>query len=469
MKFERRFVNTEERFPAIKKKNIVISIIAGLFFAFVFYSFLYLSREIIRVLSITDKYDIFVLSDKEVVFYNLFFAFLSLIFAQSICLSQWFGKPRKVFEKGNIYKSAIVNDQLFLNTLFLYWFTRVATLYALFMVVTPLGGFYVFSFYPKYNYLFILFLIVLFLQTWVSIRRIYKRKALKWMLLSATTISVLAFALSRINLVDYQKINQICFEKNIEQKYNLELAEVEVEALDYFYPLRGSDIYLVRHQSDIAEFENPLIIFRGNELSFDDLEHNILLYLELVYDHPRLLRFPLYIDRSIKMSFVNRLKEIMSSVEIGTVGYAAIPKNREFDKRYYSNYSNYYSVWRLISQKAYKQASLEGFEHLSVCYVNDSLKINNITCTSKDFYLKLIQQIETNDNYLLLFSVDEEMIFDDYIFVLSEFRRAVKTLRNEYAIKYYSTEFENLDFEKDSVIRNRIPLRLIEIDGTKQK
>jgi hypothetical protein len=278
----------------------------------------------------------------------------------------------------------------------------------------------------------------------------------------------LAFALSKINLVDYQKINQICFEKNIEQKYKLELAEIE--ALDYFYPYRGSDIYLVRHQSDTAEFENPLIFFNGNELSFDDLEQNILFYLEKWYDHPRLFRFPLYIDKSIKMSFVNRLKEIMASVEIGTVGYAAIPKNGEFDKRYYSNYSNYYSVWRLISKKTYKQASLEGFEGfelLSVCYVNDSLKINDITCTTKDFNLKLIQQIETHDNYLLLFSVDDEMIFDDYIFVFSEFRRAVNTLRNEYAIKYYSTEFENLDFEKDSIIRNKIPLRLIEIDGTK--
>jgi hypothetical protein len=215
---KRRVLHVEEKFPTIKREYIILSIVVGLFYSFVFYSFLYLLREIIRLYSISDEYGILILSDKEVNFYNLFFAFLSLILAQSICLLLWFDKTRKVFEKRNIYKSAIINDQIFLNSCFLSWFSRVATLYALFIVCLPIGGFHVFSLYPRYNYLFILFLIVLFLQSWVTIRRAYKRKALKWMLFSATIISVLAFGLSRINLVNYQKINQIYLEKNIAHK-----------------------------------------------------------------------------------------------------------------------------------------------------------------------------------------------------------------------------------------------------------
>ena len=231
-----RLFHTEENFPTLKKKEITLSIVLGLFYSFTFYSFLYISRETIRLLSITDEYDIWILSDKEVNFYNLFFAFLSLIFAQSICLSQWFGKSRR--------KSAIINDQLCLNNFFLCWFSQLAILYGLFFGIPGMGGFYVFSFYPKYNYLFIFILIVLFLQTWRSIRRIYKRKALKWMLYSAVIISILAFSLSRINLVDYRRINHICLEKNIAHKYNLELAEIET--FDDYLPTYRNSIYIDR-------------------------------------------------------------------------------------------------------------------------------------------------------------------------------------------------------------------------------
>ena len=228
---DKRFLHKDPQFPEIKKRNIILGIAFGIFHAFIFYSFLYLSREIIRLFSITDNYDIWVLSDKEVNFYNLFFAFLSLIFAQSICLLQWFGKPRKIFEKANIKKSPIINDQLFLNIFFLHWFSRLATLYALFIGITTAGGFNVFSFYPKYNFLFILILIVLFLQTWVTIRRVYKRKAFKWILFSAIIIMVLAFVFSRINLVNYQEINRLVLEKNIAHK-KLEFSEINT--FEYF-------------------------------------------------------------------------------------------------------------------------------------------------------------------------------------------------------------------------------------------
>ena len=463
MKMKHRFLNIEENFPAITRKNIIISIVAGLFFSFVFYSFLYLSREIFRLFSISDKFSFMVLSDKEVSFYNLFFAFLSLIFAQSICLSHWFGKPRKLFEKRHIHKSAIINDQQFLNSYFLSWFSRIATLYAFFMVMPSWGGFYVFSFYPKYNYMFFLILIVLFLQTWVAIRRVYKRKALKWMLYSAVLISVLAFALSRVNLIDYKRINQICLEKKIAHKYNLELPETEM--FDFLYPPRESDIYLVNRQSDTTKSRTPVVVFYGKELSFDELEQNLQIYLQSFFIPQVIPRFPLYIDKSIKMSYVNRLKKILTNVGVSVyVGYAAIPKYREFDKRYYSNH---YSAWRLLDPKVYKHGNLEEYEVLSVYYANDSLKINDIICPSNDFYSKLKEQIEMYDNYLLLFTIDNEETFDDYIFVLSELKRAVVTIRNEYALKYYSVEFEKLDFKSDSIIRNKIPIRLMEMNSEK--
>ena len=427
---ERFFLHNNGKFPAIKRKNIVFSIVLGIFYAFVFYSFLYLSREIIRLFSVTDKYDIWVLSDKEVNFYNLFFAFLSLIFAQSICFAQWFGKPRRVFEKVTIQKSAIINDQRFLNNFFFSWFSRLATLYALFIGIAPAAGFYVFSFYPKYNFMFVLILIVLFLQTWVTILRIYKRKTLKWMLYSAVIISALAFMFSRINLVDYKSINKIVLEKNIAHKYNLELAEVRTFDYSEVY---SEDIYIVKQQSDTG---SPLIIFNNNELSFNEMEQFLPNYIK---SENYFFDCPLYIDKSIKMSYIKRIKEIMENSGLDRVVYAVIPEDREFDKRYYTHR---YFEWSLIDKKEQENTDLKEHELLTVSYENNRLQLNNVDCPAKDFYSKVKQQIEEHSNYFVIFYVTDEMAFSDYIFVLSEFKRAVETLRNDHSIKKISVEYE---------------------------
>jgi len=121
-----------------------------------------------------------------------------------MCFSYWFGSPRKIFQKRSIYESAIVNDQRVLYISFLGWSCLFALLSYIFSEI-----FIIYNFYPKYNYLFILLIIVLFLQPWVTIRRIYKQKSLKWMLISALVILVLAFGYSRINLIDYHSINEI--------------------------------------------------------------------------------------------------------------------------------------------------------------------------------------------------------------------------------------------------------------------
>ncbi|MCL2132644.1 MAG: hypothetical protein FWH36_09410 [Lentimicrobiaceae bacterium] len=133
---------------------------------------------------------------------------------------------------------------------------------------------------------------------------------------------------------------------------------------------------------------------------------------------------------------------------------------------------NYYLIQllRMMYQKIPENADLEEFELLSVCYSNDSLQINDSVYHPRDFYSKIKQLIETHDNYMVVFSVDDELIFGDYLFVLSEVKRAVTSLRNEFAIKNYSTEYENCDIEyekykfkeKLEIIQQKIPIRLIE-------
>ena len=202
----RNFLHTETKLFKIPKSRLIIGLLAGLFFAFCFYAFMYLTRESFRFVSLTEDYDLWILTDKEVGFYNLFFAFVSVIFAQSISFSFWFDKPQNIFSKRKFQRILIRKDQSALNTYFLFWFSELAVIYGLTFGSTYIGGFYVFSFYPKYNYIFVFIILVLFLQTWNSIRRINKKQSLKWLFISMLVVSTIAFGLSKVNLIDYKSI-----------------------------------------------------------------------------------------------------------------------------------------------------------------------------------------------------------------------------------------------------------------------
>jgi hypothetical protein len=452
-----RFLHSEQEFPKIERKKFILSIVLGVCFSFTLYSLLYLTREYLRLFSVTWEYDIWMLSDEEVNFLNLFFAFLSLIFTQSMCFSYWFGSPRKIFQKRSIHESTILSDQRVLKLSFLGW----ACLFALLAYIHS-DVFLAYSFYPKYNYLFILLIIVLFLQPWVTIRRIYKRKSLKWMLISASIISVLAFTYSRINVFDYQKINEMILEKNIVYKYKLKLAEANTcERYPYLLePIRNPYLCLVNQSPDSGKLKAPILVFNDNELSFDDLEKN-LPHISTMEEYIRpYLYYPLYIDKSIKMSFVNRLKEILTKAEYPRIVYLVIPKHWYYPSRYPPHY---FFTQRLHSEKPYKDTDLKDFELLSVSYANDSVQVNNIIYAKNNFYSIMKQEIEQHDNYLVVFSVDDEMIFADYIFVLDELRRAVHTLRNAYAVENYSREYEMLPSKEFGIVCSKIPYRLMEV------
>ena len=205
--------------------KLVSGVVMALLLSFVFYFFSCAMLEAFRVMTLTPEYDIWVPSEKERSFYQLFFAFVSAVFAQSFCLAYWFDGPRRFFEQRHRSAVQIVNGQRNLNWYFLYWFAKV--LLCWFCIFGFPGAFYAFSLYPDFKHLFVLLIIVLFLHPWVAMRQAFKRKTVKWMALSAALVTVLAFGMSRINVVDYKSLDNTFLSRNVPHRYNLELPETD--------------------------------------------------------------------------------------------------------------------------------------------------------------------------------------------------------------------------------------------------
>lgn len=463
----RDFLHTETELFIIPTSRMIIGLFSGLFFAFCFYSFLYLTRESFRLVSLTEDYDLWILTDKEVGFYNLIFAFISVIFAQSICFSLWFDKSHKLFSKRKFQQKTIINDQSALNTYFLFWFSELAVVFGLCFGSTFKGGFYAFSFYPKYNYIFVLIVFVLFLHSWNSIRRTNKKHSLKWMFISMIIVSTIALGLSKVNLIDYKSINDIALQKNISYKYNLEVPESNCfeskSEKDYLI----KNIYVVRNKQH--ENSIPQIYIDNQEVTIKNLGLKILDFQNSFNEFDvNLCVYNLHIEKTINMAFVNKLKNEMARINALKIAYAIVPTNAQYDKRYYKDYSfrvrlpNYNFENNTILD-IYKETT--EFENIIEIENTDSgeYKINGKPYLVDNIKQSIKDKIKWNPNYIVRFYINDNIDFSTYLNIISKIKEAVDELRNEYALTNYSTEFENLEVEQMNQTIEKYKFRIFEI------
>ncbi|WP_396589923.1 hypothetical protein [Allomuricauda sp. R78024] len=446
----------------IQKSNFTFfsGIIVGTCYAVTFYFLLYMSREILRVFHISDFFDIWILSEEEVNFYNLFYAFLSTILGQSICFSIWFERPKRIYEKNYRHRMQIVTDHKVLNWFFLAWFSKLAVMYAvLFSTSYTSADFYVFSFYPKYNYLFVLIIVVLFLQTWVGFLRKYKFIGFKWMLGSALIISLMSFGLSRINIVDYKSLNEYVLSKNIYHQHNLELPES-----DYFEIQNNQERIERIYMIDIHDSLNsePLLIMDSEYFSFETLPDKILEEKNRRWSGIRnSVQFQLNISPSIKMDYLQLLKKELANLNISYLSYGVVPKDFELDRKYYKNYM--FSMVNQYHSKNFHGSEKGHFEILVELIHSNVYLLNNKQISASEFREHIKDLIKKHPDYVITISFNKDTIFKDYFFVVQNSFAAVLDLRNAQSIEVFGESYDELYYEKQKELIQEYPLRIIEV------
>ena len=443
--------------------KLVSGIVVALVMSFVFYAFSCVMLEAFRVVTVTPEYDMWVFGNEERFFYQLFFAFISVIFAQSFCLAYWFDGPRRVFEKGHRSAVMIVNGQRNLNWYFLSWFAKVVLCWL--VLITFPGWFYIFPLYPGLTGLFILIIIVLFLHPWVAMRLAFKRKTLKWMALSALMVSALAFGLSRINLVDYKTLENTFLSRNIAHVYGLELPATDVAQKTERATLT-KNVYLV--QSNDAE---PKCLFFVDEQKVD------LQMLPEVMEEWRschneadvpLLSCRLNIDKSLKMKDVDEVRQMLADMRFFRIQYAVVPKNPEFDSQYYTFLSLPLRMpIRFVDTSAYQEMLHNIGDNPGQIKVNqiasDLYLVNGVTVKGQDCKAVLKLLMQQDPNYVIRFKVDDDMLYGDYMVIVTSAFEALNELKDEYAMEKYAKHWNQVfNDEEEKDIHEHFPFRFFE-------
>lgn len=445
--------------------KLVSGVVMALLMSFVFYFFSCAMLEAFRVMTLTPEYDIWVPSKKERSFYQLFFAFVSVVFAQSFCLAYWFDGPRRFFEQRHRSAVQIVNGQRNLNWYFLSWFAKV--IFGWFIFLSIPGGFYAFSLYPDFKHLFVLLIIVLFLHPWVAMRQAFKRKTVKWMSLSAALVTILAFGMSRINMVDYKSLDNTFLSQNVPHRYGLELPETEaVEKVEH--AMLSKNVYVVQSK-DNAE-PKCLIVVDDKTVDLKEFSGSMedwrLCHNEA--DIP-LLSCRLNIDKKVKMKDVDEVLQALADIRFYRIQFAVVPRHRLLDVRYYNFLAlntmrlpirfygdSIYQRWvegvgEIPNQIIVTSLGAETYD------VNGTL-VEGTEC--KTIFKDLIQQ---DLDYIIRFKVDDEMLYGDYITVMASAMEALNDLKEEYALERYLKHWNQISSdEKVKEINEHLPFRFFE-------
>ena len=462
---KKHFLHSDVKSLNISKKRFVVGIAIGVFYAIAFYSFFYVMRQGARFASVTEHYDIWTFTEEEMNFFNLFFAFVSVIFGQSVCFNFWLDRPRRIFTHRNYRLKNIVNDQRNLNWVFLSWFSKLAFLFVIFFGLTYPYSFYTFNFYPDYKYLFVLFVIVLFFQPWLGLRLAFKRQSKKWLLVSILTVSLFSFGLSKVNLTDHNALTETVLKKNVLINYKLELPESDIHNRLLRRSL-VSNIYMVSPKGD-GTHNTPVYVMDNTVCTIRELRIKIIKRkLEINEAERNQFVCNLYIHRNIEMKYVNQLKSEISDIGIYKIAFASVPTNAEYPQNHYVNHSLNYRIpggFLFTPEENYKRLSFVKTIIELKQISTHTFTLNSKTVEKENLKEELKKLIAVDPEHVLKYYVKDNSSYGSYIFCLSTIFESVYELRNDYAKSHFSEE-ERWEFsEHKREIINKYPIRLFEM------
>jgi len=438
--------------------------IVGGLHALSFYFLLCCTREVFRVFSITEYYDLWVFAEGEVQFYNLFFAFIAALLGQSICFDIWLQGSRPIGTRNYRRTLTILVDQKVLVWFFLAWFSKLALGYAVLVTSsykTP--DFYLFSFYPDYNYLFIFIVIVLFLQQWTGFLLQYKVKGYIWMLRSAVVLSLFSIGISQIHILDYQGLNQMILSQNVYDAYNLDLPKSK-----FYQVAKRQDRFEKLH---MVQEEGPTPIFISGD-DYCEFHELLALILDKKFKRPQelqhLLTLQLNIGPTIKMEYVELLKEELALADVSHLDFAVIPEGHELHEKYYLNH--YFSVPNPPYFDVESRDVAHRFKIQIECAKPEHFLVNSKPIQKQDLEKHIRQLIEENPEYYAAVAVYPELEFKDYFFMIKRAREAVLNQRDAYCQENFGYAYMELDDptlptairEKKQEAIKKFPLRMLE-------
>ena len=461
MKEERKMISFREKL-SISKFRFWGGFIVSILLSLSLYLFFVTCRDFTRLLTFTYNYNFLELNSNELFFYNLFYAILSLLVGLSYFLKIVFDKNKNIYEKRIQFKrKKIVHDQNILTWFFLLWFIRTAGLtaflYMNFNTDYPIDFYYDLNFYSDYKHLFILILIVLFLQSWQGLSSTISNYP-KYLIGSFILISVLAFGFTKINLTNFEFFFKKQHAENPYIKKNIELPKIHfTESLS----LRNKEL-------EIFVSKKGEIYFSGEKRSLSEIKKILLEANSDAYYYNNFNSFvQLNIDKNTSLKHLYELKKIIATYTDFKIAYSAYPENLIYSKTYYQD----------KSEGIFEGSKVGLFENEIILELTNEneLLVNYRVYNCQEIASTISNLIIKNKKYRITIKLKKNALFSDYLKLLSYARegyfKAVTLLAKEQDIDPYFINYESeniLNFKTvdidDAEIIDKLKIQLLNFE-----
>ena len=442
---------------------------SGGMYAFSLYGLMYLLRETFRLLSISWDYHLWELSEEGMYFYNFIFAYIGVLFGQMICFNLWFNRTRRPFGVLNYRQIQILADSRTSIWYFMSWFSKLAVVYGVVFGIWYRGAFDCFTIYPDYQFLIYMILLVLFLSQWTWFLIVLRKKVWRWMLVSFAVTILLAFFLSRVNLVDYRKINNSYLKYNLEKRYELDYPESEVYTKTYRWSL-GESIYIGYPKNHSSE-DNPVIIADYEEVPIEHIE-SILQNWRLerdLFDH-RFMYITLHIDNDVPLHFIKDIETKIANSGILRIFYRVISNDYTtcensgpllFPKTLLKDIEGSPPGLHLIINSAYSRERVIDVETNQ----DGQILIDGIVIEKENVVSAIKQILIDSPEYSILYYPSLDLTFGGYFKTYKNLRVAIEQLRDVYSQKLFGKDYQELIQREQLIeVKERFPMLIIEPD-----
>ena len=424
----------------ISKFRFWYSAFLGLLIAFFVYSFFCGFRVIYRLMDeLSFSNGPYIISEDARYWQNFTFAVFSLALGNAIFLGSIFKKfPRQSLK--NYKRLSILNDQAFLP---FGGFHFIAKLLVLLSFIT--WGFFDLKLYKTPVFLFVLLSIVIFLESWKSIVLHFKTRVYKYQIINFVVLTLLAFCISTTSIFNYKEIDNVLQKNNVfvnipvsdyinnQQYYPFLVMKMYLENEKLTYEIQGNKVY------NLDDFQKTI-----NEKSF-----NRYLY----YDYHR-FRFNILADSDLTMKSIKELEQTLFVSQIQNIVYVTQYHKPKYTSRLEFNGLKKGLMFFNIEMDSIHgkpmpslpKLQLEKEDTILNIFIGDKITFNNSEIKKEELYTFFKSKI--NRTNIFNFKYSEDLPFQKFITVYSEYSKAVDELREEIQNVPYDENNYSLHYQE---------------------
>ena len=499
MSLQKGFIRNQ---PATNPHRLGVGIILGINLAVILYAFFDHLREAFRLLAGLFEYNVLIeLTVSEQFYYKWFFAAIATVMGLQTTLTYYFRNtiPNQAHHrKWKRKQRHVLADIGFVHWTFLHLVGKLFIIFGIAMMNFALQ-FHV-SLLKDFPLLLVLIPVVLFLQQWPIVLKMYGRRGLKLKCGAAVVVILLSLAMTQLSFFDQVAVDRSARKSDPVLAYDIRLPAIEV-AIENYQLFQSQQMYLAMADSGKSVKlywpENSLFYKEGMEIgegaltpeSFVRLDR--LLNLELVntrYRYHSVIN--LFADGRIQLGTIRRLYPVLKKNGIRYIQFSTGVSH--------SSYPAHYPRFRYVGLRTrlgfyYPEATafLDSLEQLdpgeyaiqntpsNTFRVGHEKGLNrvDVRLTSEGIYLngKLVSEAFLQDftkqfiqryapDQLILFHAEDDVLLGDYLNCLDKMRIAVMQLRREQYMEWTGHPLDQLDSylpELDSLSK-LYPLKFIE-------